>query len=274
MFLLPWLIGITIFFVYPLLMSLYMSFTKVSIKPDGSGLQYDWIGWDNFKYAFLLDNEFPVQMFLFVREAVLIIPITVIFALLVAVMLNQKFPGRMLFRTVFFLPVIFASGQVLLELFQQGQGKLPFADQYEITTTLYQVFPLWIAEVLVNLSQKLVIILWFSGVQVILFLAAFQTIPVAIYEAAKIDGVTPWESFWKITFPAMVPFIFLNLVYTVVDQTVSPFNPINGLIIKNMGEINTGFGYASALGWMYTVLIFIPIGIIFIASRLTSKGRR
>ncbi|BBH20319.1 ABC transporter permease [Paenibacillus baekrokdamisoli] len=273
-FLLPWLIGALIFVAYPLIYSLYMSFTKVSVATDGSGLQFDFLGWKNYVYAFISDNEFPVQMFLFARETVLTIPITVIFALLVSTLLNQKFGGRMMFRTLFFLPVIFATGQVLTALFSQGQGKLPFADQYNLSDVLYNVLPVSIAEVLVGLLGKFIIILWSSGIQIVLFLAAFQTISPSVYEAARIDGVTPWESFWKITFPSIVPFIFLNLIYTVVDQTTSPFNPILKLISKNMGDPNTGFGYSSALGWMYCVLIFIPIIILGIAAKLLEKGRR
>jgi ABC-type sugar transport system permease subunit len=173
LFLLPWLIGVFVFVAYPILDSLYMSFTKVSVALDGSGLEYKFLGWKNYSYAFITDNEFPVKMFLFV-----------------------------------------------------------------------------------------------------LFLAAFQTIPVSVYEAARIDGVTPWESFWKITFPAIVPFIFLNMIYTVVDQTTSPFNPILTLISKNMGDPLTGFGYSSALGWMYCVVIFIPIVLLAAVAKLVEKGRR
>ncbi|SFT00137.1 carbohydrate ABC transporter permease [Paenibacillus sp. BC26] len=274
LFLLPWLIGTAVFMLYPLGNSLYMSFTKVSVATDGSGLQYDFIGWDNFKYAFIYDNEFPVDMFLFVREMILTVPITVIFALLIAIMLNQQFRGRMFFRTLFFLPVIFATGQVLTALFDQGQAKLPFADQYHIADMLYEVLPVNIAEVLVELIGKFVIILWFSGIQIILFLAAFQTIPASVYEAARIDGVTPWESFWKITFPSTVPFVFLNLVYTLVDQTASPFNPILKFISTNMADPETGFGYASALGWLYSVIILIPIVLVLLAAKLQNKGRR
>lgn len=274
LFLLPWLLGTAMFVAYPMFQSLYMSFSKVSIALDGSGLRYEFAGWDNFKYAFISDNEFPIQMFVFLRETVLTIPITVIFALLVSVMLNQRFRGRMVYRTLFFLPVIFATGQVLTALFSQGQGELPFAEQYHIVDVLYEVLPVDIAEVLVGLIGKFVIILWFSGIQIILFLAGFKTIPASVYEAAQIDGVTPWESFWKITFPATVPFIFLNFIYTVVDQTANPFNPILGLISKNMANLKTGFGYSSALGWLYSLIMLLPILVLVGAARIYMKGRR
>lgn len=268
LFLLPWLCGLAAFVAYPVLYALYISFHKVKIALDGTGLQYEFVGMGNFKYAFLRDHVFPAEMLLFFRELLLIVPITVIFALLVSILLNQKLKGRMFFRAVFFLPVIFATGQVLLELFNQGQGGLPFGNQYDVQKLLYDLFPTSIAGMLMGLIGKFVIILWFSGVQVIIFLAAFQTVPGTTYEAARIDGATPWESFWKITFPAVVPFIFLNIIYTLVEQSTNPFNPILSHINANMSDLKTGYGYASALGWIYFALIFIPILlIVFLAGK-------
>jgi len=271
LFLLPWMIGIVMFVAYPLIYSFFISFHKVGVKNDGSGLKYDFVGMTNYKHAFVVDNVFPVEMILFMREMVLTVPITVIFALLISVMLNQKFKGRMLFRAVFFLPVIFASGQVLLELFKQGQGSLPLVERYNLADVIYDVLPLTAAGTVMDLLGKFVIILWFSGVQIILFLAAFQTISRSTYEAAQIDGATPWESFWKITFPAISPFIILNLIYTLVEQSSNPFNPILSHILKNTTDANTGYGYASALGWIYFAFIMLPIIALVLIARRQSK---
>ncbi|WP_274362142.1 carbohydrate ABC transporter permease [Paenibacillus thermotolerans] len=261
-FLLPWIVGVLLFMAYPLLYSLFLSFHKLVVSPDGSGLDYIYVGMDNFKYAFLRDNVFPIEMLLFWRESLLIIPITVLFALLVSLLLNQKFPGRMIFRAIFFLPVIFATGKVLMELFAQGQGDLPFAEQYDLAGMIYDTFPPVLADPIVSLLRKFIIVLWYSGVQVIIFLAAFRTVPPSTYEAAQIDGVTPWESFWKITFPSIVPFIFLNLIYTLVDLSTYSFNPIINHILGNMSNLKTGYGYASALGWIYFAFIFVLVAIL------------
>ena len=270
-FLPPWLLGLAAFVVYPIVYSFFISFHKVKIATDGSGLMYEFVGMDNFKYAFFRDNVFPAEMFLFLREVVLIVPITVIFALLVSILLNQKLAGRMLFRAIFFLPVIFATGQVLLELFNQGQGGLPFGNKDNVQTLVYDLFPVSLANTIMDLIGKFVIILWFSGVQVIIFLAAYQTVPRTTYEAAQIDGATPWESFWKITFPAVVPYISLNLIYTLVEQSTNPFNPILSHIEKNMSDLKTGYGYASALGWIYFAFLFVPILLFVFAARRQSK---
>jgi len=177
----------------------------------------------------------------------------------------------MLFRAIFFLPVIFATGQVLLELFNQGQGGLPFGNKDNVQTLVYDLFPVSLANTIMDLIGKFVIILWFSGVQVIIFLAAYQTVPRTTYEAAQIDGATPWESFWKITFPAVVPYISLNLIYTLVEQSTNPFNPILSHIEKNMSDLKTGYGYASALGWIYFAFLFVPILLFVFAARRQSK---
>lgn len=274
LFLLPWFIGLMAFVVAPFLFSLFLSFQKVGIRPDGSGFQYTFIGWDNFKYAFLKDNLFPVALFNFFREALLVVPITVIFAFVISIFLNLKFPGRGIFRTIFFLPVIFASGKTLLELFSEGQGKVPLLEQYNINEIIYSALPESTATPIIAILGKFVLILWFSGVQIVIFMAAFQTVSASTYEAARIDGATPWETFWKITFPAVVPFIMLNLIYTTIELSANPFNPILKMFTDNVTNPKTGYGYVSAIGWIYSMLIFILIAIFAsLARTLYSKKK-
>ncbi len=274
LFLLPWFIGLLAFVIGPFGFSIYLSFHKVGLNAEGNGLKFDFIGFNNFKYAFLSDNIFPISMFNFFREALFIIPITVLFAFVISIFLNQKFPGRGLFRTIFFLPVIFATGRTLVELFSEGQGKAPMLDRYNINEVIYNYLPASFATPVVSILSKLVLIFWFSGVQIIIFMAAFQTIPVSTYEAARIDGATPWETFWKITFPAIVPFILLNLIYTTIDLSVNPFNPILQQFKDNVNNPKTGYGYVAAIGWVYSLFIFILIAIFTaVASRLNTRQK-
>jgi ABC-type sugar transport system permease subunit len=106
--------------------------------------------------------------------------------------------------------------------------------------------------------DSFVLVLWYSGVQILIFLAGRQTIPPSVYEASRIDGANPWETFWKITLPAMIPFILLNLIYTTVDLFTFPSNPI-------LTQVNTTeYGRSSALAWIYFVIIFVFIGIILL----------
>lgn len=271
-FMLPWTIGFLGLIAFPLVWSFYMSFHKVVVT--GKGFSYTWIGLQNFKDAFVKDNVYPIQLILYFQEMILMIPIIVIFALLVSLLLNQKIPGRFFFRAVFFLPVIFATGQVLTELFTQGAGEIPFMEQYDVEPLVKQYFGPQLAEPVMNVVSKTVIILWYSGVQIIIFIAGFQTVPKTVYEAIRIDGASPWDSFWKLTLPAIVPFISLNTIFTIVDLFTFPLNPVIAHVRLNMFKPDTGYGYANALAWIYFGFIFILLAIVLWIFNRNMKGRR
>lgn len=260
LFMLPWIIGFSVFMAFPIIWSFSISFTKVSFTP--TGFKYVWIGLDNFRDALMKDNEYPIELFAFFQEMIVMVPIIIIFAYFVSIFLNQNFPGRFVFRAIFFLPVIFATGQVLIELFNQGAGELPFMDQYGVEALLNEyVSPQFIKPV-TNILRLSVIILWYSGVQILIFIAGFQTIPRSTYEAVRIDGASPWESFWKITAPAMTPFVALNTIYTIVDLFTFPLNPVMEQVRKNMFKVDTGYGYASALAWLYFFIVMVLLAIV------------
>ncbi|WP_246608450.1 carbohydrate ABC transporter permease [Paenibacillus agaridevorans] len=271
LFMAPWLLGFLVFMAVPLGWSLYLTFNKVLLTPDG--FKYTWRGLGNFRDALLVDNSYPVKLFTYVQEVILMIPIIVIFALFVALLLNQRFPGRFLLRAIFFLPVIFATGQVLTELFTQGAGELPFIDQYNVKPLVNEYVGPKLAEPIINILGKFVIILWYSGVQILIFIAGFQTISKSVYEAVRIDGATPWESFWKITLPGAVPFIGLNAIYTIVDLFTFPLNPVLAEVSNNMFKPDTGYGYASALAWIYFLIIFVMLGFVLLLLRRSSKRK-
>jgi len=274
-FILPWLIGFLAFMAYPIAASFYMSFNEVRV--GGGRFRMIWEGWSNYSYAFLKDNIFPVELIMYMQEMLLIIPIIVIFALLISLFLNQSFPLRFLYRGIFFLPVIFATGQVLTELFSQGAGELPFMDQYNIDNLVRQYVGPQFAEPVLNVLSRTIVILWYSGVQIIIFLAGLQAIPRSVYEAVWIDGASPWDSFWKITLPNMVPFILLCTVYTIVELFTYPLNPVIKHIRKNMFAIETGYGYANALAWIYFVFILLLLGLTFLVFRKfvrSQEGKR
>ncbi|UVI27307.1 carbohydrate ABC transporter permease [Paenibacillus spongiae] len=272
LFMLPWMIGFSAFVAFPVGWSLYNSFNKVIINSDG--FAYEWVGLGNYKRMLIQDNTYPIILISLFQEMLIMIPLILIFAFIVSLMLNQRFPGRGFMRAIFFLPVIFATGQVLMELFNQGAGKLPFVDQYDMAALVNQFFNERTANMILNVLGKAVIILWYSGVQILIFIAGFQTIPKTIYEAVRVDGATPWESFWKITFPAMLPFIGLNAVFTIVDLFTFPFNPVLEIVQRNMFSPNTGYGYASAMAWLYFALVMLLIGITLWITYRATKGRR
>lgn len=262
LFLSPWIIGFLGFLAVPLLYSLYMSFNRVQIKPTGAELTF--IGIDYYREIIVNSPQLHNDLIPFLREVVIMIPIIIVFALMIAILLNQNFTGRFLFRTIFFLPVIFSTGYVVTEFITQGQGGLSFLERFDIQGQLlyYLGDNIW-ATALIEILNRFVLVLWYSGVQIIIFLAGRQTIPKTVYESARIDGASPWEAFWKITLPAMVPYIFLNLIYTTVDMFTFPFNPV----LKIVEYSNWGFN--SAFAWVYFLIILSFLGLVmFLFTRL------
>jgi ABC-type sugar transport system permease subunit len=123
--------------------------------------------------------------------------------------------------------------------------------------------------------DSFLIILWYSGVQMLILIAGMQSVNPSVYEAATIDGAGKWESLWLITLPNLVPFILLATIYTVVDQFTAPFNKIMDFIMGHMNNVKTGYGYASAISFLYFLLILGMIGIVFLMFRrsVTEKKR-
>ncbi|MGD6778741.1 carbohydrate ABC transporter permease [Sutcliffiella horikoshii] len=269
LFISPWILGFLLFTAYPLFYSLYLSFQKVRITTEG--IQTTFVKFDNFKDAFTVDALFTQKLLTFVQELVLSVPIIIVFSLIIAILLNQPIRFRNFFRMIFFLPVIIASGPVINELISQGVTSIPSIKDYAIFETMLSADSLF-SSVLLYLMDNLIIILWFSGVQFLIFLAALQKIDTQVYEAAKIDGASNWECFWKVTLPSIFPMIVVNTVYTIVTFSIFSLNPVIEHIQTNMFQINTGFGYASALSWIYFLLIAVALGIS--VALLTVRGRK
>nr|WP_240547757.1 sugar ABC transporter permease [Paenibacillus lignilyticus] len=261
----PWIIGFILFMAYPIYYSVYLSLHKVTISADGIVTEYT--KGDNYKYAFLSDPEFVEKLLLFVKSAIGMIPIIIVFSMLVALLINQPIRMKGLFRAIFFLPVVITSGEVVNELFSQGATAIPLVEKYGIIEIIKDnLSPAWSSPI-ISLIQQLILILWFSGVQILIFLAGLQKVNKQVYEAASIDGASPWVSFWKVTLPAIKPFIAVNMIYTTVDLFTNSFSDVIELIKENMFNLTTGFGYATAIAWIYFGVIFVFLLLILLLFR-------
>ncbi|MGB9678416.1 MAG: carbohydrate ABC transporter permease [Thermoanaerobacteraceae bacterium] len=260
LFILLWIVGFVVLTGYPIFYSLYLSFYKVKITAD-SGIITQFVGLDNYNYAFFTDVTFINSLISFLMQLLLSVPIIVVFALIIAILLNSKIRLKGTFRTIFFLPVVITSGPVINELVSQGATKIPGLTDLVNIDNLTKGLPLFISQPLIYIFMNLISILWFSGIQILIFLAGLQKIDLNAYEAAKIDGATAWEIFWKITLPAIKYLIVLNVIYTIVVLSNFELNPISILIKQNMFKIETGFGYAAALSWLYLIFIMVILGI-------------
>ena len=261
-FLLPWIVGIALFVLRPLALAIYYSFCEVNIT--ARGIVCEWIGWDNFQEIWIKDINFIDQELSFLIEVVLQVPIIVIFALLAALLINTNLKGKGIFRTIFFLPVIVVSGPLINELQGQGATSVSSSDQMIVTQVISSFLPEWLVEPISGLFAQLILILWYSGIQIIMFLAILQKIDLNMIEAAKIDGATGWEIFWKITLPAIRGIILLNAVYTLVYLANSSTNGVINLISAAMLKATRGYGYASSMAWMHSIIVLLLLGIIFL----------
>jgi len=270
-----WIVGFLVFMLYPFISSLIYSLSEVKILGTGIDIQFQWF--TNFKNIFQQEEGFAFVEALidFLKELVFQVPIIIVFSVLIAVLLNQPLKGRGMFRSIFFLPVIISSGPVINELISQGAGGANIFESYGFISIIENTLTPAFAAPIVSVFSQIIIIFWFSGVQILIFLAGLQKVDRQIYEAARVDGAGPWESFWKITLPSLSNLVFVNLIYTIVLLATFSENKVIVSIKSNMFNINTGYGMASAMAWIYFIIIMIIIAIvalIFIPKNEKIKG--
>ena len=261
LFLSPWLIGFFAVTCYPLLYSIAISFNQVAIKPGV--IQLEPVGWEYYRQALFVDAEYPTKLITSLVNVALGTPLAVVFALIISILLNRKFRGRALFRMIFFIPVIIMSGPVMSELLTETAAMNIDINVFGIIDILREMDGVWV-NILLTFLGGFVRILWFSGVQTIIFLAALQKIDLNMYEAASIDGATAWEMFWRITLPYIKPIIMLNSIYTIVEMGTFSDDLTNLLIVKSVRDIARPYSYASTLSWIYAVCLLFLMVIVFL----------
>lgn len=274
LYVLPWLLGFIFFFFVPLLTSLRYSFSTIEAK--SSGILITFSGWKNYVEAITVNTSFNRTLTEAIVNMAVNVPLIVIFSLFLAVLLNQKFVGRSFARSIFFLPVILASGVIMnlesTSLVQaindqsESSGILNGFGSFELARMMLQAgVSETIVEYLTGAVDRIYQIVSQSGVQILIFLAGIQTISPQLYEASKIEGATGYEAFWKITFPMVSPLILVNMIYTIIDSFSR--NALTDLI-RDTGFVNFNFGLSSAMAWIYFVAIAV---ILLISTYLVSR---
>ncbi len=262
LFVLPWIIGVLAFLLIPLGQSFYYMWFNIRITPLET--KFNWVGTGNFTQIWLENPEFPQQLVTYIWQTIVEVPVIVVFALIIAMMLNGKIRFKGFFRLIFFLPVIIVSGPVMNMLVSEGAATIPAMNVQSVINAFDKVFPTKIAQEIGEMFSNMIMILWYSGVQILIFLSALQKVDPSLYEAAKIDGGSGWECFWKITLPTIKPMVLLNAVYTVIFLSGNEQNELINMIKSAMfsGTKEKGYGYASAMAWMYAVVISL-IALLF-----------
>lgn len=261
LFVLPWIIGAAVFLAWPLATSFRYGLNNIRITPLGKTFKY--VGYGNYTEILLADAQFLPDLVDYILSTLISVPVIVVFALLIAIMLNQKIRGKGFFRLIFFLPVIIVSGPILGMLTEQGASSVSAIDTQAVTAAISSFLPKLLADPISSLFQNMITILWYSGVPILIFLSALQKIDTSQYEASYIDGAGGWETFWKITLPSVKPMVLLCCVYTIVFISSNDQNTLINLIKASMfsGTKEKGYGYASAMAWLYSVVVLLIVGI-------------
>lgn len=270
LFIAPWLIGFITLFAVPLFQSLRYSLSELSLTP--SGISLDFIGVSNYQQALTYHVDYNRTLIEALLDMLVNVPLIVIFSLLVATLLNQKFKGRMVARAIFFLPVILASGVIasiesgdfLQSMMQQG-GPSNLEDTGGMRSSQLERMLIGsgmnevIISYLTGAVDRIYDIISASGVQIIIFLAGLQAIPSHLYEVSNIEGATPYEAFWKITFPMISPLILTNVIYSVIDSFTG--NDMTTLIQQTAFQ-QFNFGLSAAMSWIYFLIIAVTLAIV------------
>jgi oligogalacturonide transport system permease protein len=266
LFILPWIVGVSVFFLFSAEESMRYALSDVKLT---NPMQIIYWGFTNFVNVFVTDSDFPVAIVSFSVELLMKVPVIIAFALIMSLLLNANIRARGLFRVLFFLPVIIATGPVMNELTAQGVASVPMVSQSAFMSAIAQALPQWLAAPIMDLFSSLILILWSSGVQILIFIAGLQKVPRAMYEAARIDGASGWECFWKITLPVVKPMILLNAIYTIVALATGGQNAVIAMIYSNMfyAIAGRGYGYAAAMAWIYSLIIALALGVAFLLLR-------
>ena len=280
-FVMPIIIGITMIYLPSMYRSIMISLSDLKYETNGMVMNY--VGFTQYNYAFRIDPDFIPTVLASLKDLLINIPTIIMFSFFIANVLNQKFTGRSVARTVFFLPVIIATGILVtaeandtIQMLYTGSGKLNEGGLGSNNVFDYQNFKRMFLDSSINQTymsiifatiDKIYYIVTSSGVQILIFLAGLQSIPESMFEAAKMEGATSWETLWKITFPYISPLILVSVLYTIIETFYSFSNPIVGYINNYMKDPNN-FSYGSAISLVYfAVTAVVIVAIWFIISR-------
>ena len=295
LFILPFLLGFFLIYLPMIVSSIQISFSTIAYEDIGQVLTWCDPLFTNYSNALLKEADFTKTLVECLGGMAFDIPAIIIFSLFMAILLNQDMKGRAAFRAIFFVPVIVSTGIIesidlqntLAQLGDQvsnlnGDGVEGavnagteiinaidverFFGSMKIGSELATVVSGWANNVYSIVNR--------SGVQMLIFLAALQSISPSIYESCKVEGATGWETFWKITFPMISPMILVNLVYTIIDSFTTKSNVMMSFITNASNQAN-GKPLGTAMAWLYFLIVIISLAVLTgIASLFVFYQRR
>lgn len=274
LFALPWILGILLFSAYPLLMSIYYSFTTYSILDHG-----EWVGFGNYK-ELMGDTTFRISIYNTLYYTLISVPLNIAVGVGLALLLNTKIRGQGVYRTLFFIPSLVpavATTIIWLWLLNPQFGLVNYwLEQIGIAG------PPWLGDERWSKPSLILMSLWGVGQAIIIYLAGLQDIPQDYYDAADVDGANTLRKLRHITLPLMTPVIFFNLIMGVIgtmQNFVLPYTLTNGtgspadsLMFYVMYLYQNAFlylkmGYASAMAWILFLIVLVLTIVIFVTQK-------
>lgn len=267
-FLIPWLFGTIFFFLVPLIKTFYYSVCNINIV--GTGFTFQYVGLENFKYATGVDPEFNQKLIEALTNVARDVPIQIFIALFIAILLNAKFKGRGFFRMIFFIPLVLSTGITeinLAEVVTTTEETTSVINTAWLTGLIANSgLPNNILSMINSVINDIFGVITTAGVQILIFLSGLQAISPTLYEVAKIEGCSGFESFCKITFPMISPMILVCVVYSMADSFA--IAEISDTIYKT--TFTSGkYGLGASMSVIYFAATMAVIGIV---SWIISKG--
>ena len=277
-FVLPFIIGFALIYLPMVFDSIRMSFMEMKIIPGG-GYELNFVGLENYSKAIFEDPNYVQTLIAGLKQLLFDIPAILIFSLFMAVMLNQKMVGRAAFRAIFFIPVVLSTGvmesidsQNILSDYMESTSGIDDGSGQSAANEIVSAMDIEnlfagmkvgteLTAYVSSMVNNIFNIVNRSGVQMLIFLAALQSISPAIYESCRIDGATSWETFWKITLPMISPMILVNGVYTVIDAFTTDSNVVMSFVASTY-TANDGQTLSSAMAWMYFLIIILIVALV------------
>ena len=275
LFISQWIVGFLAFYVRSFIMTIQFALSEVNVNPGVGGYTTRFLGLENFVYEFTKHPRFSQTLVTSLQDILIDVPLIVFFSLFMALLLNKKFTGRTLVRAIFFIPVIMNADAIVSAIEMARSAMMGGVSatsaaisestsggvniEYYLSLFKELALPDSLLDYVVGAIGRLNDIISASGVQIVIFIAALQSIPSSLYEVAKIEGATGYETFWKVTFPMVLPHIITNIVYTVVDSFT------NSQIVDMAYETaytDQIWGLSSAMSLTTTVLICLILGIV------------
>jgi len=278
LFLTPWIVGFCIFFAVPVFTTIVWSFQQLKTIPGG-GFESAFIGFKNYRDLFttatLAGATISEVIAASVIDILIDLPTILIFSLFIAVLLNTKFKGHEIVKAIFFVPVVYnitVINNTLTGMFGQRFDiaiEEGFALSYRFAVFLQQIgIGGDLIDFLISAVDRIFTIVNMSGIQILMFIAALQSIPKHLYEAARVEGATAYEMFWKITFPMVSPIIMTAIVFTIVNSFATS-DIMNFMTVNSQGTTmaTNNPGLYSAISIIYFLANALIIAVAFFLMR-------